>query len=458
METENPPDDTASSDLGFRTEDENTKGSDYWRKQLVDADNNGERAYAASRWIQSSGEIEPVEGGQLRAYSDDGTWNEDGTQALREQLGPILRENWGKGVLNKTKEQLLVKGLRDRDEFGMPDGKVAVENGLLDLQNSEIRDISPDDRILWKLPTEYDPEADFPRFRKSLREWLPDEKARDKIQEFVGYALDFNNTAYETMLMLIGPTRTGKSTFLDVIDALFGADNTTSMSIQYLSNEKWGVAELEETPLNIRRDLNSSDIRNEGTVKELASGEPMKAERKGQDLYTIYPRTKHMFSANQVPGCDQTDDAFFNRWLMVKFNEQVPEDDRDENLDVKLTTSEELSGVLNWALEGYQRLQRQGHFTAERGPEETRTLWQKNGASIEQFIHEHVEIAPDKITMKDMMYAAYQTFAEEHGVTPEDKGKLTRKMMTLDGVDTTQRRFESGRERVYTGVKITNWD
>ncbi|MCU4728580.1 DNA primase family protein [Halapricum hydrolyticum] len=458
METENSSDDTASSDLGVCTDGENTQDPEYWRQQLVDADNNRKRAYTASKWIRARGDIEPVEGGQLRAYNDDGTWSEDGTQALRERLGPILRENWGKRVLNKTEEQLLVDGLRDRDEFGMPSGKVAVENGLLDLQNGELRDIRPDDRVLWKLPTEYNPEADCPRFRQSLREWLPDEGARNKVQEFVGYALDFNNTAYEVMLMLVGPTRTGKSTFLDVIDALFGADNTTSMSIQYLANEKWGIAELEETPLNIRRDLNSSDIRKEGAVKELASGEPMKAERKGQDLYTIYPRTKHMFSANQVPGCDQTDDAFYNRWLMVKFNEQVSEDDRDKYLDAKLTTPEELSGVLNWALEGYQRLQRQGHFTAERGPDETRALWQKNGASIEQFIHEHVETAPDKTTTKEMMYAAYQTFAEEHGVAPEAKGKLTRKITTLEGVDTSQRRFESGRERVYTGVKLTNWD
>jgi putative DNA primase/helicase len=458
MKTENPSDDTASSDLGVRIDGENTQGPEPWRQQLVNAENDLERAFAASEWIRACGDIEPVEGGQLRAYNDDGTWSEDGTQALREKLRSQLQEKYGKRLRNKTKEQLLAGGVTSRDAFGMPRRKVAVENGLLNLQNGELREIRPDDRVLWKLPTEYDPKADCPRFRQSLEEWLPNKKARNKVQEFVGYALDFDNTAYEAMLMLIGPTRTGKSTFLDVIDALFGADNTTSMSIQYLANEKWGVAELEDTPLNIRRDLNSSDIRNEGTVKELASGEPMKAERKRQDLYTIYPRTKHMFSANQVPGCDQTDDAFYNRWLMVNFNEQVSEDDRDKYLDAKLTTPEELSGVLNWALEGYQRLQRQGHFTAERGPDETRALWQKNGASIEQFIHEHVETAPDKTTTKEMMYAAYQTFAEEHGVAPEAKGKLTRKITTLDGVDTSQRRFESGRKRVYTGVKLTNWN
>lgn len=458
MKTDNPSESTDSIDLGVRTDTDDSKNPNYWRQQLIDASNDRDRAFTASKWIQARGNIEPVEGGQLRAYNDDGTWSEDGTQALRERLGPILRENWGRRVLNKTKEQLLVDGLRDRDEFGMPSGKVAVENGLLDLQTGEIQEINPKDRVLWKLPTEYDPTADCPQFRQSLNEWLSNDKDRKKIQEFVGYSLDFNNTSYEVMLMLLGPTRTGKSTFLDVVDTLFGKDNTASMSIQYLANEKWGISELEHAPLNIRRDLNSSDIRNVGIVKELASGEPMKAERKNQDPYRIRPQTKHMFSANQVPKCTQTDDAFFNRWLIVTFNNQISEKEQDENLDAKLTTSEELSGVLNWALEGYQRLQRRGHFTGERGPDETRSLWQKNGASIEQFIHEHVETAPNKMTSKEMMYAAYQTFAEEHGVAPEGKGKVTRKLTTLNGVDTSQRRFDSGRKRAYTGVKLTNWE
>lgn len=228
--------------------------------------------------------------------------------------------------------------------------------------------------MLWKLPVEYDPNADCPEFRQVLKQWLPDAEARDKIQEFVGYALDFNNVTRDKMLMLLGPTRTGKSTFLKVIGALFGEDNTTHMSIQYLANEKWGVAELEQTPVNIRHDLDTTDIRHEGLIKELASGERVKVERKNQDPYTTRLKTKHMFSANRVPECSHTDDAFYNRWLMILFDQQVPPDERDRGLDEKLTTQQELSGILNWAIEGisvYRRKinsppnadqMRRGHF------------------------------------------------------------------------------------------------
>jgi len=458
METENPSDDTASSDLGVRTDVGNTQDPESWRQQLVNADNDRGRAFAASEWIRACGDIEPVEGGQLRAYNDDGTWSEDGTQALREKLRSQLQEEYGKQLRNKTKEQLLAGGVISREAFGMPGRKVAVENGLLDLQTGELRPIRPEDRVLWKLPVEYVPDAECPKFERVLRQWLPNGEARDKLQEYVGYALDFNNTSYQVMLMLVGPTRTGKSTFLETIGTLFGEENTTNMSIQYLANDKWGVAELEQTPVNIRHDLDSTDIRQEGVVKELASGEPMKAERKRQDPYTVHPKTKHLFSANRVPDCSHTDDAFYNRWLMVEFDQQVPKDSRDQKLNEKLTTSEELSGILNWALEGYQRLQDQGQFTAARSPDETRALWQKNGGSIDRFIYEYVETVEDAAIPKEMMYTAYKEFAASYGAAPESKSKLTTKLKTLDGVDTSQRRFENKRKRVYAGVRLTDWE
>ena len=456
MKIENANERTDSSDLGVRTGDDDRQDAEHWRQQVVAAESDRGRAYAASEWIRAFGDLDPVEGGELRACNEDFVWTDDGTQALREKLRAQLQEDYSSTVRTKTKEHLLAGGVTDRDKFGMPGRKVAVENGLLDLETEDLRSLRRGDRVLWKLPVEYDPEATCPEFKRVLKQWLPDDQARDKIQEFVGYALDFNNTDQQVMLMLVGPTETGKSTFLDVIEALFGKDNTTAMPIQYLANDKWGVAELEHVPVNMYRDLSSSDIRNAGLVKELASGEPMKAERKGQDPYTLRPNTKHMFSANRVPECTHTDDAFYNRWLMIEFDQQVPDDDEDKGLDEKLTTPDELSGILNWAVKGYQRLQTQQHFTAEREPDKTRALWQKNGGSIDRFIHDHINTVRDAAEPKEWVYTAYKEFANSYGAAPESKNKLTRKLKTLDGVGVSQRRFNGTPKHAYIGVKLTN--
>ncbi|RXK50006.1 hypothetical protein [Halorientalis pallida] len=125
------------------------------------------------------------------------------------------------------------------------------------------------------------------------------------------------------------------------------------------------------------------------------------------------------------------------------FTERIPRDDQDSDLAVKLTRSEELFGSLNWAIEGDQRLREQGYFTGERSPSESQSLWQKNGGSIDRFISKHVEIvrSDDAKVSKEMMYAAYTQFVEDHDATPETQHMPTRKLNSIDGIESSQRRF-----------------
>lgn len=109
-------------------------------------------------------------------------------------------------------------------------------------------------------------------------------------------------------------------------------------------------------------------------VKELAIGDPMNAEAKHGDPYKARPTAKHIFSANQVPQRNSPHKAFYNQWLTIRFTQQIPEDDQNEDIEDVLTTPDELSGILNWAMKGYQRLYEQGRFTRSRSPEETREL------------------------------------------------------------------------------------
>ena len=58
-------------------------------------------------------------------------------------------------------------------------------------------------------------------------------------------------------------------------------------------------------------------------------------------------------------------DAFHRRWIIIIFREQFIKGypGTDPQMIQKLSTSEELSGILNWALEGYIRLRKQKNFS-----------------------------------------------------------------------------------------------
>ncbi len=180
----------------------------------------------------------------------------------------------------------------------------------------------------------------------------------------------------------------------------------------------------------------------------------MKAERKKQQPFKLIPTTKHFFSANQTPERNAEDEAFYNRWLTVMFTQQVPEHEQDTDLVERLTTNEELSGILNWAIHGYQRLQAQNEFTAARPPEEIMALWQKNGDSIDRFIAECTVRDKDAVEIKSDMYDSYVEYADEVDEPAERQHAVTRRITCLEGVRETQKRINDSRPRVFEGIGL----
>lgn len=393
---------------------------------------------------------------QLYSFDPDtGVWNPDGEQAIRAHLRRRLESNYSQALRREVADQVKALQAVDRADLGPPPGTLPVGNGLLDLDTRELRDLRPEDRCLWRLPVDYDPDADCPRFREFLGDVCPGEDI-PQLQEFVGYTLHHWDVPHKKALMLFGPTDAGKSVFLDVIRALFG-DTVASQSIQYLTNERWGAARLVGSPVNIRHDLDTGVIENQGKAKELIAGNAIDAERKNKPLFTFEPTTKHIFSANRAPQRDTDDDSFWNRWLTIVFPESIPRDEQDPHLTDTLTQPDELSGVLNWALDGYDRLREQGRFTNEPLPWQNQQKWQRYGDSFDQFFDAYMDTDPDAQVPKWDAYESYKQFATENRMEVISDRKFTKEMKQQNGVSYRQRRVGGrGRPRCYVGVGLTD--
>jgi putative DNA primase/helicase len=351
------------------------------KRRIQAADSKKERIYETARWLRRYRNVEIGEDGDIYAYDEKaGIWRgredgDEGMQRLRELLYETLKQDYDSSPLRSVIEHLKAQGRTEIDTFGTPPQTVAVENGLLELDSGRRLSLQSEHRALWQMPVTYDPNAECPKFKDTLEQWVPDESTRKTLQEFVGYALDSSTARFEKMLLLVGPTDSGKTVFLNVIEHLFGPEHAASQSIQYLANQRWGVDKIVGKPINVRHDLDNNVIKRTGMVKELASGNPMNAEAKHGDPYKARPTAKHFFSANQVPQRDSPKDAFYNRWLTIRFTQQIPPGEQNPDLVDELTTSNELSGILNWAIKGYQRLHEQRGFTRTRSPDETLQLW-----------------------------------------------------------------------------------
>src|SRR5205807_1743212 len=108
-------------------------------------------------------------------------------------------------------------------------------------------------------------------------------------------------------------------------------------------------------------------------------------------------------------------DAFFRRWDIITFPNTFLGAKDNRKLYAELTTEEELSGFLNWALEGLKRLRENGfQFSQSRSVEEIRTEWVRGSDPVKAFVLDWCSIGPDLTIPKAGLFQAFVEYCKEH--------------------------------------------
>jgi len=415
-----------------------------------------QRAHYAWRWIAEHNNVIAAQpDGELYAY-ESGVWDSMGDQRLRELGQLLLDAHYSKKTHSELCERARANAPVNRDALGTADGRVAVANGLLDLDERNIRPLRPEDNALVRLPVEYDPDANCEGWLAFLDDVVP-ERWHAAVQEYVGYCLCVGRLPIHRALMLVGEGANGKSTFLGTVRALLGEENVRAHTLQDLANEPYARADLFGAVANIHADLSPRSLGNGSTFKTLVGGDTVQARHLYENFFEFTPTAKLLFAANQVPEVDIEDTAFFRRWLVVEFPAFIPRDERDTELPERLTADEELSGILNWALDGRDRLLDQGRFTGEGDPVEKRSRWLSWGDTVTTFIEECVDVDGDndqRVTSGDV-YDVYVAYCEGLGEDPASQQKLTNKLKSA-GANYGKHRIDGSVQRGFRGVVFTD--
>jgi putative DNA primase/helicase len=398
-----------------------------------------------------------------------GIYEPGGDQYVGEVLDRRLGVHYTLHERREIIRRLTDRNWTDRDDLGGPEGMVCVANGVLDLTeptSPTLREHDPEYGFISRLPVTYDPDAECPTFETFIQEVVRDDD-QARLQEYAGYCLHTWGQPFKRALVCLGPTDSGKSTFLDVLRDVLGPENVASESLYDLVGTRWGKAELYGTVANIRNELSPGDLKYPQQFKEITSGrDPINAERKGKDKFTFVPTAKQFFASNQVPSVDHADDAFYNRWLFVSFPTSVPRHEQEHGLADRLV-NEEASGILNWMLEGYARLCDQQRFTGERALGEKEEMWQAYGDSVDRFVNRCLDVTSDtndRVPKKDA-HGAYTAMCEDLGLSSERQRTFTEELKRRDGIDDAKPRagnvrtvlpHSESRIRCYTGIQFSS--
>jgi len=230
---------------------------------------------------------------------------------------------------------------------------LTLQNGLYDLDDGKLIPHSRDIFTTNLLPYNYDPNATCPRFIQFLKEIFEDDQEKiDFVQEAVGYAFH-KSLPTPAAFFLVGSGSNGKSVFINTIASLIGKENTSNVSFNALSNEYY-VLELFQKMINISAETPQGRCINTDAVKAATAGDWITGRELYKQPMKFRPFAKHFLAMNKRPEIMDQSHGMWRRIWVLEFKRRFTEEDMDRQLEAKLVG--ELSGIFNWALEGYNKL------------------------------------------------------------------------------------------------------
>lgn len=292
---------------------------------------------------------------------------------------------------------------------------ISCANGLLDLRQRSLVGHTPSLFNLVSVPFNYDPDAPPPvnwlEFQNQL--WPEDPGSIMLLQEFFGYVLSGRLDMHK-LLMLVGPMRAGKGTIARILTTLIGSGNVAGPTLSSLGTN-FGLSPLLGKPLAIISDARLGPASSHTVVERLLSitGEDMlTVDRKYREPWNGRLPTRFVMLSNELPKFTDSSGAIATRMLIVPLTKSFLNRE-DRTIESRLLP--EMPGILNWALDGLDRLIAKGQFTVPESSDAATTMMMDLASPVSAFVRERCERGPDKIVDKDSLYLDWKLWAGANG-------------------------------------------
>ncbi|PAZ17590.1 NTP-binding protein [Streptomyces sp. SA15] len=331
---------------------------------------------------------------------------------------------------------------------------VACENGLLRIRDRALLPHGPNFFNLVSVPFAYDSNATAPEWERFLAKIWPDAPdAIAALQEWFGYVLS-GRTDQQKILLMVGPSRSGKGTIARVLKELVGKRNLAGPTLAGMGTN-FGLATLIGKPLAVISDARLSGSDNSQVVERLLtiSGEDtIDIDRKYREQWTGKLPTRLMLLSNELPHFGDASGVIARRFIVLNMTVSWLGKEDSTLLDRLVA---EMPGILNWALDGLARLQRAGRITQPASSREAVTTMQDTASPTSAFVRERCTTGPACSVPVDALWTVWREWAEDNNVRPGTKQVFGRNLLSVvPQLNRTRPRAPSG-ERIATYHGIT---
>jgi P4 family phage/plasmid primase-like protien len=388
-------------------------------------------------------------------YYDKGIYKPDGDKIVIEFLTLIFHDKSCRFIDEVVK---LVRNQTYIDRSTLDNKElICLENCTLNIKSFEILPHSPKHFLINKLNVKYDSNADCPKITKFLNEVLFEDDV-PCMEELVGFSL-LPEYKYHKAFMLHGEGGNGKSTFINLMIEFVGEQNISSQSLHALLDDRFATATLYGKLLNVFADIPSKALHETVVFKTLTGEDMISAQHKFLPSFNFKNNAKLIFSANKIPESWDISDAFYRRWIIITFPNQFYGDEADDYLLDKLTTPEEMSGLLNLGLTGLKRLIKNGKFSGTKGIDNVKDTYVRSSDSPMAYCGDNIVADGEGFIPKNILYESYCDYCKANKLRALDNKSFGKKLHSLfPAVETSRPTIDGDRQRCWVGISFSSED
>lgn len=347
---------------------------------------------------------------------------------------------------------------RRAEDFDQCDYLFACAGGVIDLRDGEFRPGRRGDMLTKASKVEWNPAASCQAWLKFLGEVFPGNPEMIAfLQRAVGYSLT-GSTREEVFFILHGGGRNGKGTFLRVLSEVFGDYAGTAEFSTLLAGKENARAPRNDIASMAGKRLVAAQESREGArfdeslIKTLTGGDLITARFLHREFFTFKPTWKIWLATNHRPEIRGTDTGIWSRPRLIPFDVSF-EGREDKTLKSRLLHPTNLSGVLNWAIEGCLLYQQDGELKYPEAVIRATAEYKSDSDLIGRWIEECCVVGEGFSAYARPLYQEFSKWASQSGEQGMTETAFGRRMADLG-----HRKGHTKRGAKYEGIGLSAMD
>lgn len=334
------------------------------------------------------------------------------------------------------------------------------KNGTLDARKRTCQEHKSSDKLTKISNVVFDSNAHSDRWDNFILEIMSGDIEKAKfLQKIFGYGLT-GDTRHECMTILYGAsTRNGKGTLCESVLKVLGSYGCTARpeTIAQKSNTNSSQPSEDIARLAGVRFVNISEpgkglVLNAAQVKSMTGNDTLNARFLHENSFDFRPLFKLYINTNYLPTVNDMTIFTSGRIIIIPFERHFDESEQDKSLKKEFAKDEVQSAILNWLLDGYELLQKEG-LAIPQSVKDATAQYQHNSDKLQLFIDECMEQG-DYEEKTSTIYLSYRNWCIENGHYAESMRNFKQSLEAI--VPVVRKRPKVGGEKttMVTGYRL----